>query len=265
MKFVGRVQSVWRYPVKSMRGEELSQAFAGFGGVYGDRCWAFLSSGAREGFPYLTGREKETMLLYAPAYRDTAVMRHPPNLEHAEPLAATPLYPDDVALQVDVGTPEGTLMPIDDPRLIESLGNGLRDRHKLTLRRSQRAMTDCRPISLFSCQTVDQLSGEVGFPLDKRRFRANIYLNMEDQKGFTENEFVGRTLRIGIRAEIAIVDRDRRCKMITLDPGTGGATPEVMRILARDHDGMAGLYGAVLVEGTIRPGDEAILLGLDQG
>ena len=67
MKIVGRVQSLWRYPVKSMRGEELSQAFAGFGGVYGDRCWAFLSSGARKGFPYITGREKESMLPVPPA------------------------------------------------------------------------------------------------------------------------------------------------------------------------------------------------------
>ena len=47
--------------------------------------------------------------------------------------------------------------------------------------------------------------------------------------------------------------------MITLDPDTA-ATPEIMRRLARAHDGKAGVYGAVLVEGTIGPGDEITLL-----
>ena len=57
MKLVGKVESLWRYPVKSMRGEELQEAFVGFPGVYGDRLYAFRSSAAPKGFPFLTGRE----------------------------------------------------------------------------------------------------------------------------------------------------------------------------------------------------------------
>ena len=256
MKLVGRVQSLWRYPVKSMRGEELPEAFAGYGGVYGDRCWAFLND-VRPGFPYLTAREKQSMLLYAPAYRNADSMRRPLNAADAEALTATPLYAEDSALHVNVRTPDGESIPIDDPRLIELL----REKHDLTLHRSQRAMTDCRPISLFSCQTANQLSEEAGTRVDLRRFRANVYLNLEEQKGFAENEFVGRTLRIGARVEIAVMERDPRCKMITLDPDTGEANPEVMKVVARAHDGTAGVYGVVLVEGAIKPGDEAILLG----
>jgi MOSC domain-containing protein YiiM len=48
--------------------------------------------------------------------------------------------------------------------------------------------------------------------------------------------------------------------MITLDPDTAEANPEVIRRVARTHDGKAGVYAAVLVEGTIRPGDEIALL-----
>ncbi len=48
--------------------------------------------------------------------------------------------------------------------------------------------------------------------------------------------------------------------MITLDPDTGDANPEVMRLVARAHDGKAGVYGAVLVEGAIRRGDKIALL-----
>ena len=52
MAIVGRVESLWRYPVKSMRGEELPEAFVGFAGVYGDRLYAFRSAAAPAGFPY---------------------------------------------------------------------------------------------------------------------------------------------------------------------------------------------------------------------
>ena len=49
MSVVGRVESVWRYPVKSMRGEELPEIFAGFAGVYGDRLFAFKSTATPAG------------------------------------------------------------------------------------------------------------------------------------------------------------------------------------------------------------------------
>jgi uncharacterized protein YcbX len=83
---------------------------------------------------------------------------------------------------------------------------------------------------------------------------------LASQTGFGEDEFVGRTLQIGNKVVIALTDRDPRCKMITLDPETGQANPEVMRRVARAHDGKAGVYGVVLVEGTIRAGDPVKLL-----
>ena len=56
MTTIGTVESVWRYPVKSMSGEALAEAFMGFSGFYGDRCFAFHNSAASKGFPYLTAR-----------------------------------------------------------------------------------------------------------------------------------------------------------------------------------------------------------------
>jgi len=105
-----------------------------------------------------------------------------------------------------------------------------------------------------------QIGGEVGFALDKRRFRANIYADLTPMAGFAENEFIGCKLQIGTKAVIAVTDRDPRCKMITLDPNTAEAKPELLRTVRDSHEGKAGLYGAVLVEGTVRPGDEIRLL-----
>jgi MOSC domain-containing protein YiiM len=107
---------------------------------------------------------------------------------------------------------------------------------------------------------VQQIGDEVGFALDKRRFRANVYADLMPMSGFAENAFLGRRLQIGTKAVIAVTDRDPRCKMITLDPNTAQASPEVLRRVRDSHEGKAGLYGAVLVEGTVRPGDEIRLL-----
>src|SRR5712691_6223171 len=119
MQTVGRVESVWRYPVKSMRGETLAEIFAGFAGVYGDRVYAFRSSAAPNGFPYLTGREQGRMLRYRASFRHPERMAAPPNLADADALApgVTPVYAGAADLIVDVETPSGDLLAIDDPRL----------------------------------------------------------------------------------------------------------------------------------------------------
>ncbi len=262
MNIVGTVESLWRYPVKSMRGERLESAFAGFSGIYGDRVYAFRDAGAPAGFPYLTGREREQMILFQPRFRNAEHSRKPENQDEAEalPPGITPVYADPADLMVDVEMPDGASLSIDDPALIHLLSEGLRERHQLHLTRSQRSLTDCRPVSLFSMQTMQHLGDEMGITLDKRRFRANIYLDLGSTGGFAEDQFVGHALGIGDKVVLAVLDRDPRCKMITLDPDTAEPNPEIMKRVARAHDGKAGVYAAVLTEGTVLPGDEVRLL-----
>jgi uncharacterized protein YcbX len=262
MQTIGRVDSVWRYPVKSMRGETLDEAFVGFAGIYGDRVYAFHDAGAPAGFPFLTSREQEHMLLYQPAFVRAGGMRRPPNLDEAQAMApgATPVYAAEPERTVRVTAPDGATYSIDDPALLDRLRQGLGERHALSLMRSDRSLTDCRPVSIFGVATARQLSDEAGAMVDKRRFRANIYLEFESGEGFAEDDLVGKTVRIGEKATVAILERDPRCKMITLDPDTAEPNPDVMRCVTRKHDGRAGVYAAVLVEGTVRPGDRVALV-----
>jgi uncharacterized protein len=257
MSAVGKVDSLWRYPVKSMRGEELEEAFLGFSGVYGDRLFAFRSSASPKGFPYLTGREQEELLLYRPRFRHPDKAAKPPNLSEAESIAPgiNPLFADAADLAIDVETPSGELLGVDEPDLMGLLNKRIGDGHVLTLLRSERAMTDCRPISLFSIQTGRHLGDEIGTTIDKRRFRANIYMDLGSAGGFAEDTYVGRTLRIGPKVVVSVLERDPRCKMITLDPDTVQPNAELLRKINQAHDNKAGVYGAVLVEGTIRRGD----------
>jgi len=260
MSVIGKVDSVWRYPVKSMRGEELDEAFAGYPGVYGDRVFAFKSSASPAGFPYFTAREQRRLLQYQPRFRYPEKAARPVNFTEADKIGACPLSADISELMVDIETPEGKTLAIDDPALIDILRSEIDEKHQLTLMRSHRALTDCRPVSIFSLQSARQLGEETGVPIDKRRFRANVYVDLTSGGGFAENDFVGRSLRIGSKVVVSILERDARCVIITLDPDTTEKTPEILKKVAQAHEGMAGVYGAVMVEGMLHKGDSVEML-----
>ena len=175
-------------------------------------------------------------------------------------MGANPVSADPSELIVDVETPDGRTLAVDDSALLELLRTDIDQKHQLTLMRSERAMTDCRPFSMFSLQSARQLAEETGTPMDKRRFRANVYVDLTSAQGFAENDLVGRSLRIGPKVVVTILERDPRCMMITLDPDTGEKEPAILKKVAQAHAGMAGVYGAVLVEGMIHKGDSVELL-----
>ena len=151
MSTIGTVESLWRYPVKSMRGEELGELFASYGGVYGDRLFAFESSAGRKGFPFFTGREQRQMIRYRPRFRNPNKAARPVDLADAEslPPGVNPLSAHPAELMIDVETPDGKTIAIDDPSLIDHLRTNIDKKHQLTLRRSDKALTDCRPLSIF--------------------------------------------------------------------------------------------------------------------
>ena len=96
--------------------------------------------------------------------------------------------------------------------------------------------------------------------IDKRRFRAKFYVDWGNQDDpFYELSLVGKTLKIGNRLELAIVERDPRCTVITLDPDTAVATPKLLQHLGRNHGGDAGVFAAVIQRGRVNKGDPIIL------
>ncbi len=260
MSHIGTVDSLWRYPVKSMRGEEMDEMFVGYPGVYGDRLFAFKSSAGPAGFPYFTGREQRQMIRYRARFRHPDKAARPINLAEAEGNGAAPLSATREELMIDVETPNGSVFAIDDPALAETLRAGLDGKHELTLLRSDRALVDCGPLSLFSIQTVRKLEEETDSRIDKRNFRANVYVDLPSLGAFAEDEFVGRQLRLGSKAVVSVVKRDGRCMMITLDPETAEKNPTILKTVAQAHEGKAGVYAAVVSEGIVCKGDPVELL-----
>src|SRR2546430_15354215 len=80
--------------------------------------------------------------------------------------------------------------------------------------------------------------------------------------GFAENELVGRSVKIGPKVVISILERDSRCVVITLDPDTAEQSPAILKKVAQAHDGMAGGYGGGMVEGMLHKSDPGEMIGL---
>lgn len=231
MSPVGQIASIVRYPVKSMAGETLQRAVLTESGLANDRFYAFESTGAPPGMLRLTGRERREMLRYQPV-----------------------LSPNG---SVDVHTPTGESLGIDSQALLAYLQSNIPDVSSLSLTLAATPQTDVRPLSLISLQTVRALSEELGEPVDPRRFRANLYLNLP-AGAFTEDTLLGRTIRVGSTATVKILERDPRCRLITYDPETPHTSEplfSIMKLLDRHHGGRAGVYASIMVPGPIHIGD----------
>ena len=229
---MGRVAQLWRYPVKSMRGEELTEATLGLEGVGGDRRFAIVSDAAPAGAPLLSGAERAAMLRYGPRLAPEAQVLTPEGrrfaLEKEELLAE---------LQARTTTPGARLHILHSP---------------------ERPLTDVRPLSLISLQTLRGISAELGQEIDPQRFRSNIVLELQDEQAFAEDHLSGATLHIGnceAAAEIRLLERIPRCRMVALDPTTAEEDRTILRHLARHHEGRTGIYARVLRAGTMHLGD----------
>jgi len=261
---IGTIESIWRYPVKGMRGEEIPHVYTAYTGLMGDRIYGVVAADGDPGHPWHTGRDQEEFVLYKACYNASEDLLLPSNLDATYSEWAPgidPLYPDADAFKVNVETPEGAIYDdIENPEFIEDLekitGRSLR------IHASQRGIFDARPVSLISLSATAKLGEELGMHIDKRRFRANFYIEWDrsvQDDPFYELSLVGKTLKIGAWLEVSIVERDPRCTMITLDPDTAVATPKLLQHLGRKHDGDAGVFAAVLQRGRVNKGDPIFL------
>ena len=216
------VVEIWRYPVKSMAGERLDSCAVTDRGLEGDRRWAFIDqSPARAGKWF--------------------------NIKQHAPLMTFHARLIDGAL--DVLAPDGSSVALDDAlvRRFEA-----ETQRPIELRELPGENFDAAHVLIVNLATVDAFALEAGMPIDPRRFRANLYvhgLEPEEELGW-----LGRVIRAG-DAKLEVVDRCERCKVITMDPDTTQATPELLRLLVDRHDERLGMYCRVVRPGRVSVGD----------
>lgn len=232
-RYVGRIAGLWRYPVKSMGGEALTEVDVSWHGLAGDRRWAFIRNDSKEsGFPWLTLRERGNMSHYRPSFDE-------------------PDRPDQSRLVVR--TPSGAVLDVADPALGTELRPG-----GVRVIKQDRGIFDTFPLSLVTTQTINQLGKTVGTPLDVQRFRPNILVEAADDVPFLEDSWVGSVLRIGTM-RMRVDKRDGRCLVITIDPKTTEREPEILRAVARDRQGCIGVYGSTVEPGHFQLNDHVLV------
>lgn len=236
---IGQVEALFRYPVKSMRGEALDTAPLDWQGIRGDRRFAFRRLGERGEFPWLNASKLPDLVLFTPRRREGG---------------------DGDALPTHVRTPEGEEMPLFGEALAAEVGR----RHGAPVQMMQlkHGIFDEASISVITSETVREIGRLAGRDADIRRFRPNIVVRSARAIPFEEDQWVGGVLTFGDADDapaVAVTMRDLRCVMVNLDPDDASAAPEVMNAAVRANRNNAGIYGTVTRVGRLAVGQAVVL------
>jgi hypothetical protein len=231
---VGEVAAIFRYPVKSMRGERLETADLGWHGLAGDRRLAFRRTSDRGGFPWLQASRFPELLLYSPQRRE------PGNGQD---------------LPTHVRTPEGEEMALFGEELAADVGR--RHGAPVEMMHLDRGIFDEASTSLLTSATVGEIGRLAAQPPDVRRFRPNVMIASVSERPFEEDQWVGGVLSFGEGPEtaaIGVTNFDERCSMVNLDPDSARPSAEVLKAIVRVRNNRAGVYGTTIRRGRLAIG-----------
>lgn len=285
---VGTIRALWRFPVKSMLGEELDAADLTEGGIVGDRAYAI--------------RDRETGKVASAKHS-----KRWPNLLDCRAVFVEPPAPGDELPPVRIELADGNSVLSDaadvdavlarffgrDVELARAAQNGYTidqyhpdlenydpDGHRDEVVEAQLGAAffnerglpsavpedsffDLYPLSVLTTSTLDQLGDlEPQSRFDVRRFRMNVIVDTPE-RGFVENGWLGRTLAIGDDVQLGVSLPDPRCCMPGLPQEDLPRDPRVLKALARhnriDVAGAlypcAGVYAVAQATGTVRKDD----------
>jgi uncharacterized protein YcbX len=246
---VGTVRDLWRFPVKSMRGERLAQATLGTRGLVGDRAWALVDQA--------TGRPAS-----AKKQND-----FPGLMDFQARFIAEPRSADDVP-PVAITLPDGTRVSSDAGEADRALSAWFRRELRLVPMATAGAFLDAFPVSVLTTSTLFRFEELApGSRFDPRRFRMNLVLDT-GAPGFIENGWIGRRLGIGDAAWLDVEEHDSRCVMTTLAQDDLPDDPDIMRTMT-EHNRIparggraqpcAGVYATVATAGSVRVGDRVTI------
>src|SRR6266516_7795706 len=269
---LGSVVSLWRYPVKSMMGEELNATEVTERGLLGDRAYAVVDSSDGKVATAKNPRKWPTLF----DFRATFI----------EPPRASANVPP-----VRITLPDGTLATSQQSDLNQILSKALS--REVTLYSAERGHVgpanaeeywpdmegldhrdtvtdfalpagtffDCATILLLTTATLNRLRDfHPQGRFEVQRFRPNIVVEpVAAAPSFVENAWIGHTLALGGDVQLRITGPCGRCVMTTLAQGDLPKDSEILRTAVQQNQGQVGVYAAVERGGTIRRGDRVRL------
>jgi uncharacterized protein YcbX len=279
--FRGSVVALWRYPVKSMMGEELNAAEVTTAGLLGDRAYALVddsdgkvaSAKNPRKWPTLFDFRAELMdvprtdatippvritlpdgTIVSSAQRDivqvlSTALNRPVTLDTAQRVRATAdsLAPGALAATAEEYWPDVEGLDHRDTVTDFGLPPG--------------TFFDVAVVHVLTTATLDRL--RVLYPqgrFEARRFRPNVIVEATNGgTDFVENDWVGCTLAIGEAVRLSVTGPCPRCVMTTLSQGDLPRDVRILRTAAQHNHANVGVYASVLQGGAIRRGDSVSL------
>jgi len=215
---IGYVEAIFRYPVKSMRGEALNAATLGWHGFEGDRRLALRRLNDRGGFPWLNASRFPGLLLYAPCRHGLG---------------------SDGDLPTHILTPDRDELPVFSEELVSEVER--RSGARVEMMHLKDGIFDDANVSVISSETVREIGRLAGFSLDARRFRPNIVVRPLRSEPFQESEWLGGILSFGDASgatAISVTINDVRCSTVNFDPDSAKSAPEVLKAIVRVNQTM---------------------------
>jgi len=291
---VGSVAALWRFPVKSMGGEQLEEAELTPHGLVGDRAFALIDSD--------TGKvvSAKSVRLFPNLLGCRAAFVEPPRSASDLPPVRIAL-PDGRAVTSDSrdidrdlsayfrrdvrlarAAPEDFTIDQYHPDLEDvdpaghrnavveqKLGSAFYAQVGMPSPVAAGSFFDLFPLSVLTTSTLMRLADlQPGSRFDQRRFRMNVILRT-DEAGFVENDWIGREVALGDTARIRVALSDPRCVMTTLPQDDLPNDTDVLRTLVR-HNRLpimgagsfpcAGVYAVVEAAGMMRTGDRVAII-----
>ncbi len=263
---IGTVASVHRFPVKSMQGESPASVEVDENGIVGDRSWALRDTETGKLVSAKRPRLWRAMLDCAARGTGNAVEITLPGGEVygiRDPglgVALEALFGRAVAVEEATGPMQGTYES-DWPE-IEGISLAGEIEFPTNLTGEGTSFVDLGVLHLLTTTSMASLAAaDPDIDVDVRRFRPSILLDTPDLAGYPENEWTGRTLRIGdVRIEVG--DPAPRCVMTTLAQPDLSRQPGVLQTIAAENRlandlgtfACLGCYANVVEGGTVEAG-----------
>jgi uncharacterized protein len=238
---IGHIKEIVRHPVKSFRGDSVKKSKIMEYGLYGDRSHAYFDDTKGD---FLTITQFQEMVRYEARFvGEESIEKYP---------------------KVEVITPDGKVLDWENQELIKEMEN--KSKRKISTKEYSPTHVPIGPIAvehilLATDASLNQLRELWGKEeIDLRRFRPNLFISLKDKVPFSEEEWMGRRIKIGSEVEIQLVGHCVRCMITTVNPDNAERDPSLLKTIVKERNSNFGVYASVIKTGEIQVGDEVLLL-----
>ncbi len=264
-----KVVAIWRYPVKSMMGEEMNACDVTLKGLLGDRAYAVVDTSTGILANAKNPKKWPNMFDYRASF-----VEPPIDSEEMSDIRIT--FPDgsmtvsteedlNERLSASFNRSVRLIEPSSDDAQFEEYILDIEEMNNrdsvVTCPSPQGTFFDAAMVHLMTTSTINQLRAlSPESRIEVRRFRPNIVIDVPDAQGFVENEWIGKQIRIGAEVILEVEQPTVRCVMTTLPQGDLPQDTNVLRTAVKQNNGAIGVYAKVIQSGRIRRGDTIEIL-----